>query len=132
MSGLVAVLIATGVLDSAAADPLIECGMLTGSGSRVLECLQTQIEVSTRAMEEVLGLARAKAQELDAASGTEAAVLAVEASQQAWVAFRDTNCELRGALAVSGSDAEAMQLACHVEMTRERMDELLRLAGGGT
>jgi uncharacterized protein YecT (DUF1311 family) len=60
-----------------------------------------------------------------------AAVLAVEASQQAWVAFRDTNCQLRGDLAASGTDAEAMQLACQIEMTRQRMDELLRLASGG-
>ena len=130
--GFVAPLIAAiGLLESAAANPLVECGVLTSSGSRVPDCLQTQIEVSTRAMEEVLGLARGKAQELDEASGADAAVLAVEASQQAWVAFRDTNCQLRADLAASGTDAEAMQLACQIEMTRQRMDELLRLASGG-
>ena len=131
--GFVASLIAAiGLLESAAANPLVECGVLTSSNSRVPDCLQTQVEVSTRAMEEVLGLARAKAQELDEATDGDAAVLAVEASQQAWVAFRDTDCRLRGDLAASGSDAAAVQLACQIEMTRERMDELLRLAGGGS
>ena len=67
---------------------------------------------------------------MDRASGSDAAVLGIEASQQAWEAYRDTACQTRAIFAGAGAGVEAgsVQLACAIELTRERTDALLRLA----
>ena len=78
-------------------------------------------------MSEALALARGGAEQLDQASGTDAAVLGVEASQQAWEAYRDTECQTR-ALFAGADAADGQELACAIELTRARADTLLRLA----
>jgi uncharacterized protein YecT (DUF1311 family) len=112
----------------AAADPILECGLMTEGASELGECLNGQLEVSRGAMNEALALARGGAQELDQASGRDAAVLGIEASQQAWEAHRDTECQTRAIFAGAGAEAEGLQLACAIELTRERTGALLRLA----
>ena len=114
----------------ATADPTLECGLMTESAADLGECLTGQLEVSHGAMEEALALARGGAQEVDRASGADAAVLGIEASQQAWEAYRDTACQTRAILAGAGTGPEpgSMELACAIELTRERTDALLRLA----
>jgi uncharacterized protein YecT (DUF1311 family) len=111
-----------------AADPILECGLMTEGAAELGECLNGQLEVVHGAMGEVLALARGAAQELDRASGGEAAVLGIEASQQAWEAYLDTECQTRAIFAGAGAEAESLQLACAIELTRERTDALLRLA----
>jgi uncharacterized protein YecT (DUF1311 family) len=127
--GLVAA-VALSVGGNAAADPILECGLMTESAADLGQCLTGQLEVSHGAMEEALAVARAGAQEVDRASGADAAVLGIEASQQAWEAYRDTECKTRAIFAGAGAEAEAggLELACAIELTRERTDRLLRLA----
>lgn len=108
------------------ADPIMECGVMTEGAADLQECLTGQLEVSYGAMNEALALARGGAQELDRASGGDAAVLGIEASQQAWEAYRDTECQTRAIFA--GAEADGLELACAIGLTRERTDALLRLA----
>lgn len=112
----------------ATADPTLECGLMTESAADLGECLTGQLEVSHGAMEEALALARGGAQEVDRASGADAAVLGIEASQQAWEAYRDTECQTRAIVAGAGAETDGLELACAIELTRERTDALLRLA----
>jgi uncharacterized protein YecT (DUF1311 family) len=128
--GFVAAVALSVAVGEAAADPILECGLMTEGAADLGECVSGQLEVVHGAMGEALALARAGAQELDRASGADAAVLGIEASQQAWEAYRDTECQTRAifAGAGAGSEAESLQLACAIELTRERIDALLRLA----
>ena len=126
--GLVAVAALGAAAGEAAADPILECGLMTEGAAELNECLNGQLEVSHGAMDEALALARGSAQELDRARGGEAAVLGVEASQQAWEAYRDTECQTRAIFAGAGAEADSLQLACAIERTRERTGALLRLA----
>ena len=109
------------------ANPIMECGVMTEGAADLHECLSGQLEVSYGAMSEAMDLARADAQELDRASGGDAAVLAVEGSQHAWEAYRDTECRAR-AIFAGGEARESYQLACEIELTRARTAALLRLA----
>jgi uncharacterized protein YecT (DUF1311 family) len=121
------VLLAAVPAGSAHADPILECRVLAG-GDAAGECLRTQLEVSYRAMNQGLDLARAAAEELDQASGGDA-VLGLEASQQAWEAYRDVECQTLAMFVADTSAAETAQVACEIRLTRARTDSLLGLAG---
>ena len=71
---------------SASADPILECRALAGEEIALTDCLRTQLDLSSRAMMEAQGLARGAATQLDERTGTEGAVLGLEAAQQAWEA----------------------------------------------
>jgi uncharacterized protein YecT (DUF1311 family) len=109
------------------ANPIMECGVMTEGAADLHDCLSGQLEVSDGAMSEALKLARADAQELDRARGGDAAVLAIEASQHAWEAYRDTECQAHTIFA-GGEAGDRYQLACAIELTRDRTEALLRLA----
>jgi uncharacterized protein YecT (DUF1311 family) len=128
--GLVAVAALGAAAGGAAADPILECGLMTEGAAELKECLNGQLEVSHGAMDEALALARGSAQELDRARGGEAAVLGIEASQQAWEAYRDTECQTRAVFAGAGAGAaaEGLEAACAIALARERTEALLRLA----
>ena len=81
-----AALLSAGPLGAARADPLLECAVMVGEAAALNACLSAQLEVSYGAMNEALALARARAEALDSAAGGDAAVLGVEASQQAFEA----------------------------------------------
>lgn len=123
--GLLGALAASG---GAAADPVLECRVLTSEDATVDDCLRTQLEVSYRAMNDALDLARAAAQELDRITGGERAILAVESSQHAWEAYRDVECQTTALFAGGGGADEAVQLACDIEFTRARTEGLLHWA----
>ena len=128
MLGLVAAAALSAAAGEAAADPILECGLMTEGAAELSECLNGQLEVSHGAMNEALALARGAAQEFDRTSGGDAAVLGIEASQQAWEAYRDTECQTRAIFAGSDAQADGLASACAIELTRERTDALLRLA----
>jgi hypothetical protein len=123
--GLAALLIA-GLTSAARASPLLECGVMSAE-AELNACLSAQLEVSHGAMEEALALARAGAEALDQAAGGDAAVLGVEASQQAFEAYRDTLCRTEATFADSPRAAD-VELACKIALTRARTDALLRLS----
>jgi len=116
--GLVAALAVAAWAGAAAADPILECGLMTEGAPDFGECLNGQLEASDGAMNEALALARGGAQELDRASGGDTAVLGIEASQQAWEACRDTECPTRALFAGAGAEADGLALACAIELTR--------------
>jgi uncharacterized protein YecT (DUF1311 family) len=124
--GLAALLIA-GLTSAARASPLLECGVMSAEAADLNACLSAQLEVSHGAMEEALALARASAEALDQAAGGDAAVLGVEASQQAFEAYRDTVCQTEASFAESARAAD-VELACEIALTRARTDALLRLS----
>ena len=117
---------------SARADPILECRVLAGDDLAVEDCLRTQLDISYRAMVEAEDLARGAARQLDERTGTEVAVLGVEASQQAWEAYRDVECQTIALFAGDGVAVEAAQLACEIRLTRARTDGMLRLARQGS
>ena len=72
------------------------------------------------------------ARQLDERTGTEVAVLGLEASQQAWEAYRDVECQTVGVFAGDATPAETAQLACEIRLTRARTDALLHLTSLGS
>ena len=98
---------------------------------RAEDGLRPQLDVSSRAMTEAQDLARGAAQQLDERTGTEAAVLGLEASQHAWEAYRDVECQTIALFVGAGAPVETAQLACEIRLTRARTDSMLRLAHPG-
>ena len=129
LSSMVAAIAMTG---SAWADPILECRVFAGDAIAVDDCLRTQLDISYRAMIEAQDVARGAARQLDERSGTEVAVLGLEASQQAWEAYRDVECQTIALFAGDGVAAEPAQLACEIRLTRARTDDMLRLARQGS
>jgi uncharacterized protein YecT (DUF1311 family) len=123
--GLAALLI-LGLTGAVRASPLLECAVLSAEAAELNACLGAQLEVSYGAMEEALALARGRAEALDQAAGGDAAVLGVEASQQAFAAYRDTLCRTEATF-VDSTRAADVELACEIALTRARTDALLRL-----
>jgi uncharacterized protein YecT (DUF1311 family) len=117
---------------SAWADPILECRVLAGDDIAVDDCLRTQLDISERAMTEAQELARGAARQLDERTGTEVAMLGLEASQQAWEAYRDVECQTLALFAGDGVPAKAAQLACEIRLTRARTDDMLRFARQGS
>jgi uncharacterized protein YecT (DUF1311 family) len=120
------------MVKAALADPILECGLLAGEDITVGDCLRTQLDISYRAMIEAQELALGTARQLDERTGTEVAVLGLEASQQAWEAYRDVECQTVGVFAGDATPAETAQLSCEIRLTRTRTDALLRLTSQGS
>lgn len=109
-----------------------QCQALVDDPAALQECLQRESDAAERTMTDALGGAIAVAQRIDERSGSEIAVLAVEASQQAWEGYRDTACEAQAVFIDGAGEADAVELACAIELTRARTEELLDLASLGS
>ena len=112
----------------AAADPALECNTGTASQVEIGECVAEAEARVDAAVEAALGFAMAAATDLDEITGREVAVPALEASQAAWAAYRDAQCEFVGASFGGGSGTGIAIRACRVELGRVRAAELLRYA----
>ncbi|MEM1353127.1 MAG: lysozyme inhibitor LprI family protein, partial [Pseudomonadota bacterium] len=77
-----------------------------------------------QAMQIMLDAALAQATELDEITGREVAVPALLASQAAWEAFREAECDYAGALFGGGSGTGIGITSCRIELTRARTREL--------
>jgi uncharacterized protein YecT (DUF1311 family) len=111
---------------------ILECGVLAGDNIAVGDCLRIQLDLSHRAMIVAQELALGTARQLEEWTGTEVAVLGLEASQQAWEAYRDVECQTVGVFAGDATPAGTAQLACEIRLTRARTDALLRLTSQGS
>ncbi len=109
------------------ADPTLEC---TDAGSQVeIGSCVSDMEVRVdAAVASSYAFAAEAAQELDEVTGRVVAVPALEASQNAWMAYRDAQCEAVGASFGGGSGTGIAITACRVDLGRARVDELLRYA----
>lgn len=130
-SGVWAV-VALSCAGSVSAQSPSECRALAGNEMALRQCLQNELDANYLAMNEALAGARAVAKRTDRLTGGEVAVFAVEASQHAWEAYRDTACQARAAFVDGGGERAAIELACTIELTRSRTEELLGLASLGS
>lgn len=107
-----------------AADPSLECSVVSGSQVETGECLaQVESSVNT-ALDIMLGFARDSAAELDQITERDVALPALEAAQVAWQAYRDAQCDYRGALFGGGSGTGIEIRSCRIELTRDRIEAL--------
>jgi hypothetical protein len=114
-----AALLVVSATSTTRANPLLECAVISAEAEALSACLSAQLEVSHGAMEEALALTRASAEALDRAAGGDAAVLGVEASQQAFEAYRDTLCRTEAAF-VDSTRAADVELACEIALSLYR------------
>ena len=125
MKGPTAVLLAlTCVPGSVFADPATECG-----GSSQVEigaCVADTLQRVDATIEIYLGFAMSSAKDLDEVTGRSVAVPALEASQAAWSAYRDAQCDYVGATFGGGSGTGIGINSCRIELGRERAGELMR------
>lgn len=108
----------------ARAQPSLECSFVESSQVEIADCLAETEERANAAMELVLGYARDAAFDLDEVTGREVAMPALDAAQQAWLAYREAACAHRGALSGGGSGTGIAIRSCRIEMTRARTAEL--------
>ncbi|MEX0327437.1 MAG: lysozyme inhibitor LprI family protein [Ruegeria sp.] len=109
------------------ADPTLECPD-AGSQVEIGACVSDMENRVNTAVETAYSLAQNAAAELDDVTGRVVAQPALEASQVAWTAYRDAQCEAVGASFGGGSGTGIGITACRVELGRARVDELLSLA----
>ena len=84
-------------------------------------CLQTLIDVSEQDLTTSYAHRLADARQLDAAAGNEAASDRYRASNKAWLAYREAECQRRRDQTPAGVDPGDYQLACTIELTRRRL-----------
>ena len=112
----------------AAADPALECNLGASSQIEIADCVaETEVRVDA-SVEAALSFAMTSATDLDEITGSEVALPALEASQAAWVAYRDAECAFVGEVFGGGSGAGIAIRACRVELGRARVAELLNYA----
>ena len=112
---------------AALADPSLEC-MDAASQVEIGACVAQAEDRVNSAVQVAYGFASDAAKELDEVTGRRVAQLALEASQHAWDAYRDAQCEAVGASFGGGSGTGIGITACRVELGRVRVNELLRIA----
>lgn len=106
------------------ADPSLECSLTTSSQVETGNCVAATEANVNAALELALTSARGAAEELDGVTGRAVAVPALEASQSAWAAYRDAECEYIGSTWGGGSGTGIAITSCRIELTRARIDAL--------
>lgn len=109
-------------------DPSLECSVDNGSQVEIGNCVAQAAERADRALDVALSFARNSAQELDDITGRSVGVPALEAAQDAWAAYRDAHCEHIGAGFGGGSGTGIAIQSCRVDLTRQRIRDLMALA----
>ena len=87
-------------------------------------CLQTLIEVSEVDLTQAYASRLTEARQLDVAGGNEEWSNRYRASNQAWIQYRDAECQRRKDQTPTGIDPGDYQLACIVELTRRRLVDM--------
>ncbi len=90
----------------------------------IAPCLEGALKTAEQAMDGQLQAARKDAADLDKVTGRTHTAAALEASQRAWVAYRDEECHRRSALVAGGTGEGDIGLACRVDLTNARAAEL--------
>jgi uncharacterized protein YecT (DUF1311 family) len=109
---------------SALADPVGECQTVTANQVNTNQCLQNTQAAAQHVLDLALMRAHEKAAELDAVTGRDEAVPALDQSQADWETFLASNCAVRGAMAGGASGSGSFIAGCAIEMTRLRAAEL--------
>ncbi len=112
---------------AALADPTLECADAS-SQVEIGACVGEMEDRVNLALEASYSFAMQAAKELDDVTERVVAQPALEASQNAWIGYRDAQCEAIGASYGGGSGTGIAITACRVDLGRARVDELLRFA----
>ena len=106
--------------------PAVQCAAHMQDRGALRNCLEELEEDALERLDAVLANARAETTEIDADSvGQLNTAAELEASQTAWEAYVDAECERRGGLfLMPGSQAADLVLDCRISFIRERTDEL--------
>lgn len=110
-----------------AADPTMECND-AGSQVEIGSCVSGMAARVDGAVEAAFSIAQSAAADLDQVTGREVMGPALEASQTAWMAYRDAQCDAIGASFGGGSGTGIAITACRLELGRARVDALLDMA----
>ncbi len=111
----------------ATAGPVEECSVQFNSQIEIGNCVGAAEDAADAAMELALGFAMNAAAEIDDATGRSMAVPALEASQTAWIAYRDQQCAFVGTTFGGGSGTGIASHGCRVELARDRADALMEI-----
>ena len=103
---------------------LAECWRWSPSRAELDECLATELLEAERALEVAERDAHAAARRRTIATGREGATAAQAASDGAWRAYRDAECDRIAELAAGGSGAGDFYRACLIDRARARIREL--------
>ena len=112
------------------ATPVGECQVGAANQVEVTQCLRATLAAADHVMGAALERLLSRADELDGVTGRVVARPAVEQSQVAWQAFRETTCAVPAALTAGASGSGQFQLGCTITMARARATELNDLAAG--
>jgi uncharacterized protein YecT (DUF1311 family) len=127
MNRLLLSIVAMLAVGAALADPASECGVDLGSQVEIGDCVAATEKRVDASLASVLGFATEAAKELDGVTGRAAAVPALEASQAAWSAYRDAQCEYVGSTFGGGSGTGIAISSCRIELGRAREAALMAL-----
>jgi uncharacterized protein YecT (DUF1311 family) len=116
-------------LSTARADPVEECQAITNNQIETGQCLQDTLGTVESVMRLAVQRAQAKADSIDQVTGRPNARQTLDQSQLAWAQFRDTDCQVPGALAAGGSGSGQFVIGCQIDLTRARTIELHVLGG---
>ena len=87
-------------------------------------CLQTLIEVGEADLTQAYAQRLTEARQRDTAGNNDAASDRYRASNQAWLQYRDAECQRRKEQTPAGIDPADYQLACTIELTRRRLVDM--------
>jgi uncharacterized protein YecT (DUF1311 family) len=125
MTRNILLLLAFALPAAALADPSMECSQTTASQVETRNCLVAVETTVNAALDSVLGVAMISATDLDNVTGRTVALPALEAAQAAWLAYRDAQCDYVGSTFGGGSGTGIAITSCRIELTRDRIDELM-------
>ena len=103
---------------------LAECWRWSPSRAELDECLASELLEAERALEAAERGAHEAVRRLTIATGRQSAMAAQAASDQAWRAYRDAECDRIAELAAGGSGAGDFYRACLIDRARARIREL--------
>lgn len=108
-----------------AADPLAECYQTIGDMPRtkLAGCLDEKLNAADTQLNTVLLQKKQEITSLNSA-GSEEAIRSLNASQSAFITFRDSECRYRYDATFGGSGAGDIMKACQIELTESRTQQL--------
>lgn len=110
---------------AAHADPYIECSQVASNQVEIGACLGDVTTGVDASVDFALGVAMDEATDLDQAMGNKMSASALDASQIAWEAYRDAQCDYVGATYGSGSGAGIAIQSCRITLGRARAEQLM-------
>lgn len=124
---LMMLIAAIAMIPDARADAALECGIDRSSQVEIADCMAATEATVDKAMATAMELAKSVATELDQTTGRTEAAPALDAAQVAFLDFREKQCALVGATFGGGSGTGIAIRGCRIDLTRDRIDALMRL-----